>query len=234
MGGRAVEGTGLENRQGGDSFVGSNPTPSATLCVGMITKLTGTLDHFENSTVVLDVQGVGYLVHISKKTYQSLPPVGDKLALWIEHIIRQDDQVLYGFSHTLEREWFRVLMTVQGVGAKVALSILSAFSFNDLADHILRQNSKPLTAADGVGPKVASRITLELKSKIPYDHSYSAPIAADVTASTSANDALLALCQLGYLKNEALNAIQQVLSAHKDLTTSDLIRLSLQKISQSR
>ncbi|CAO4837137.1 MAG: Holliday junction ATP-dependent DNA helicase RuvA [Holosporales bacterium] len=200
----------------------------------MITKLTGILDQKDNSSVVLDVNGVGYLVHISKKTYQALPPTGDQLILWIEHIIRQDDQVLYGFSHTLEREWFRVLMTVQGVGAKVALSILSAFSFDDLADHIIRQNSKPLTAADGVGPKVASRITLELKGKIPYDHGYTAPITNQVVASSASNDALLALCQLGYNKNEATSAIQHVLAAHKDASTSDLIRLSLQRMSLSR
>lgn len=201
----------------------------------MITKLTGIIDSKENNVVVIDVQGVGYLVYASQKTLAEIPSEGAKSTLWIEHIIRQDDQMLCGFSHPLEREWFRLLMTVQGVGAKVALSILSKLSFDELTDCILRQHSKPLTVADGVGAKVASRITLELKGKAPYDHNYIAPTTVIATAASSAaSDALLALCQLGYNKNEANTVIQYVVSHHKDLPIGDIIRLSLQKISQSR
>jgi Holliday junction DNA helicase RuvA len=205
----------------------------------MITKLTGILDEKSPTSVVIDVNGVGYIVYISKMTYQSLPQKNDKVVLYIQHIIRQEDQMLCGFTKPIEREWFNLLMTVQGVGAKVALSILSCLTTEEMAAHILKQYAKPFTEADGVGLKVANRIILELKNKIPVDESLDDRLMTQTrveqiqTQNMVLNDTISALCNLGYSKVEVQKIVHAVMAEHPSAKMSELIRLSLQQIGRN-
>src|SRR5499427_8636011 len=129
----------------------------------MIGKLTGMIDSVGEDFAILDVGGVGYLVHCSVRTLQELPAVGEVVALAIETHVREDQIRLFGFVSTAEREWFRLLQTVQGVGTKVALAILSTLKAADLATAIAMRDKAMITRAPGVGPKVAERIVTELK-----------------------------------------------------------------------
>jgi Holliday junction DNA helicase RuvA len=205
----------------------------------MITKLTGILDENATSSVVIDVGGVGYFVHVSEKTSKELPKLQERITLFITHIIRQDDQMLCGFLKSIERQWFNLLITVQGVGPKVALSILSKLTSDEMTAYILKQSSKPFTEADGVGPKVANRIILELKNKIPVDESLMDRVTSQTRIdqvfvhNSLINDTVSALCNLGYSKNDVLSVVQKIIKENPALQTSDIIRLSLQKMAQN-
>jgi Holliday junction DNA helicase RuvA len=131
----------------------------------MIAKLRGLVDSVGQDNAVLDVSGVGYLVFASKRTLSALPPPGDVAALLIDTHVREDHIHLYGFLEAAERDWFGLLCTVQGVGARVALAILSVLPPERLVQAIAAQDKTPLTQASGVGPKVAGRIVSELKDK---------------------------------------------------------------------
>ena len=133
----------------------------------MIGKLRGVIDAYGEDFVVIDVQGVGYLVHCSSRTLQQLPPTGEAATLSIETHVREDMIRLYGFRSDAEREWFRLLQTVQGVGAKVALGILSALDPGALATAIATGDKGSIARGPGVGPKLAARIVAELKDKAP-------------------------------------------------------------------
>ena len=133
----------------------------------MIGKLKGIIDSYGEDFIVLDVQGVGYLVHCSARTLQALPAAGEAATLSIETHVREDQIRLFGFLSDAEREWFRLLQTVQGVGAKVALSVLSTFKPGDLASAIAMGDKAAIRRAPGVGPKVAERMVIELKDKAP-------------------------------------------------------------------
>src|SRR5580692_11107609 len=133
----------------------------------MIGKLTGIIDSYGEDFIVVDVHGVGYLVHCSARTLQALPGPRQPVALAIETHVREDQIRLFGFLSEAEREWFRLLQTVQGVGTKVALSILSTLKPADLASAIALRDKAMITRAPGVGPKVAERIVTELKDKAP-------------------------------------------------------------------
>ncbi len=133
----------------------------------MIGKLKGIIDSYGEDFIVLDVQGVGYLVHCSARTLQALPAAGEAATLSIETHVREDQIRLFGFLSDAEREWFRLLQTVQGVGAKVALSVLSTFKPGDLASAIAMGDKAAIRRAPGVGPKVAERLVIELKDKAP-------------------------------------------------------------------
>ena len=133
----------------------------------MIGKLKGLIDSYGEDFVILDVNGVGYVVHCSTRTLQKLPRVGEASALAIETQVREDSIRLFGFASEAERDWFRLLQTVQGVGAKVALAILSILPANDLASAIAMQDKASVSRAPGVGPKLAARIVAELKDKAP-------------------------------------------------------------------
>lgn len=200
----------------------------------MIRKLTGIIDEKNLNTIIVDVNGVGYLVYVSKKTIQKLPDHKEKTSLLIEHVIKQDDQMLCGFFDNLERDWFNLLTSVQGVGVKVALSILSYLTTDEIADAIARQHAKAFTQADGVGAKVASRIMLELKSKIPESYSFVEGInhLTQRTTERKTDDALSALLNLGYVKSEATQAINLAYKQNQEATTQDLIRLGLQNLSR--
>ncbi len=176
----------------------------------MIAKLTGVVDSKSADSAIVDVGGVGYQVFCSARSLDRLPAAGGAISLFIETHVREDHIHLYGFIDGAEREWFRLLTTVQGVGAKLALAILSVLSSGDLTQAILVQDKTRLTRASGVGPKLAARIVAELKDKVggialgPV-----AAVAAATEASGPLADAVSALINLGYRRTEAFGAVAQ-------------------------
>src|SRR6202165_622586 len=133
----------------------------------MIGKLQGIIDSYGEDSVILDVNGVGYLVHCSARTLQELPRAGEPVTLSIETHVREDQIRLFGFTTDIEREWFKLLQTVQGVGTKVALAVLGTLKPADLASPIAMRAKPMVSRSPGVGPKVAERIVNELKDKAP-------------------------------------------------------------------
>jgi len=172
----------------------------------VIAKLAGVIDQVGADAVVIDVNGVGYLAFCSTSTISRLPPPGLPARLLIETHVREDHIHLYGFVDEAEREWFRLLTTVQGVGARIALAILSALSPEALATAIAAQDKAAITEADGVGPKLGQRIVSELKDKvggIALGPAAPAPLAA-------ASEAVSALVNLGYPRSDAHAVIAAV------------------------
>jgi Holliday junction DNA helicase RuvA len=207
----------------------------------MIGKLTGTVDSVGDDYLVLDVHGVGYLVHCSARTLQDLPATGQTVALAIETYVREDQIRLFGFFSAAEREWFRLLQTVQGVGAKVALAILSTLKPADLATAIAMRDKASITRTPGVGPKVAERIVTELKDKTPalamaeVDPAVVKLTGAveDRTAPRPVADAISALVNLGYGQPQATAAVAAASrGAGEAADTARLIRLGLKELSR--
>ncbi len=205
----------------------------------MIGKLKGTIDSYGEDYIILDVGGVGYLVHCSARTLQALPAAGQAATLAIETHVREDQIRLFGFLTDAEREWFRLLQTVQGVGAKVALSVLGAFKPADLATAIAMGDKAAIRRAPGVGPKVAERMVIELKDKAP---AYSALDPAVIRLSGAVDekrapqpllDAVSALINLGYGQPQAAAAIAAAArSAGDGAETKQLIRLGLKELAK--
>lgn len=178
----------------------------------MIAKLAGTIDHIEPDAAVIDVGGVGYLAFCSTRTIGRLPAAGSSARLLIETHVREDHIHLYGFIDAAERDWFRLLTTVQGVGARLALSILSAVPPEKLGLVILAQDKAALTQAEGVGPRLAARIVNELRDKLGSIAAPAGPPSAalptePVNGSGVTADAVAALENLGVSRTEALGAI---------------------------
>ena len=205
----------------------------------MIGKLRGVIDSYGEDFVVLDVQGVGYLVHCSARTLQALPREGEPVTLAIETHVREDQIRLFGFLTDIEREWFRLLQTVQGVGAKVALSVLGTLRPADLASAIAMRDKAMVARTPGVGPKVAERIVTELKDKAP---AYTDVDPALVRLSGALDekrapqpiaDAVSALVNLGYGQPQAAAAIAAASrSAGEGAETKMLIRLGLKELAK--
>jgi Holliday junction DNA helicase RuvA len=205
----------------------------------MIVRLTGLVDDGGLDGVMLDVQGVGYQVMVSTRTRAALPGRGETASLLTELQIREDHWSLFGFIDRAERDWFRTLTTVQGVGGKVALAILSVLAPEQLARAILAQDKVALARADGVGPKLAARLVTELKDKaaahglapaVPAGIVVAAPVAAGGLAGPS-EDAVSALVNLGYRRPDALGAVataQRKLGDAADVGA--LIRAGLKEI----
>jgi Holliday junction DNA helicase RuvA len=197
----------------------------------MIGRLTGTITKNNLNTIIVDVAGVGYLVHCSNKTMDKLAD-GEVLSLDIETIVREDSIKLFGFVSAEEKQWFNILATVQGVGFKVCISILNVLSPEELTAAIMSGDKAMITRADGVGPKLAGRIALELKDKVS-DISISSDLSARIkdsagTAKTSdINDAISALINLGYNRSRAFIAVNSV-SDYNDI--NDLIKKALQEL----
>ena len=205
----------------------------------MIGKLKGTLDSYGEDFIIVDVHGVGYMVHCSTRTLQALPPQGEAVALAIETHVREDQIKLFGFTSDLEREWFRLLQTVQGVGAKVALAVLGAMKPADLATAIAMRDRAAVQRTPGVGPKVAERIVTELKDKAPaYSELDPAVIrlsgsVAEKRAPQPILDAVSALVNLGYGQPQAAAAISAASrNAGEGAETAQLIRLGLKELSK--
>ena len=204
----------------------------------MIGKLKGIIDSYGDDWTIIDVNGVGYHVSCSAKTLTALPPAGEAAEVFIETLVSQDAITLVGFTSANERDWFRLLKTVQGVGTKVALAILSSISASDLANAIAIGDKAMITQAPGVGPKVAVRILNELKDKAPAfapaDPGLAGLAAAMATpAPSAAADAVSALANLGYGQTQAGAAVAAVLakSDGQDIKTEVMIRLALKELS---
>jgi len=199
----------------------------------VIAKLTGILDRIYEDAVLVDVKGVAYRVLVSKRTLHQLPELNAPLTLWTETVLRNEQPHLCGFLDEQEVDWFRILTQVQGVGAKVALSILSSLTAVEIGDGIINQKSHILSRADGVGPKLASRIVLELKGKKDLPISFD-PSAKNVNTHTpdlrEIDDAVSALMNLGYGRNEAETAVSKASQKMAPpITLETLVRLSLQE-----
>lgn len=200
----------------------------------MIGKLTGIIDSFYDGFLILDVSGVGYRVFCSSKTVGKMPPQGGAASLWIETQVREDHIHLIGFADATEQQAFDLLSTVQGVGAKVALAILSALSPNEIQMAVMTADGKAFTRASGVGPKLGARIVSELKGKMGSLGSNETLIVSKSGSTPAFNstmeDAISALANLGYARIEAGMVVGNVLRQNPEANTSELIRLSLKEI----
>lgn len=221
----------------------------------MIGKISGRLDWRGADHVLIDVRGVGYIVHVSDRTLASLPGVGEAVALYTELVVREDLLQLFGFPTMAEKEWHKLLTTVQGVGAKAAMAILGTLGPEGAARAITLGDARAIQSAPGVGPKLAQRVILELKLKAPAimamgaslagvastedvviepatptpapkKAAKAAPSAAQNRASASA-DALSALANLGYGPSDAAQAVAQVMGDQPEADTATLIRAAL-------
>ncbi|WP_269931408.1 Holliday junction branch migration protein RuvA [Aminobacter sp. HY435] len=206
----------------------------------MIGKLKGTVDEIGEDYCVLDVHGVGYIAYCSTRTLAALPGAGEAAILFIETYVREDMIRLYGFKTELEREWFKLLMAnVQGVGAKVALAILSTLAPSDLANAIALRDIAMVSRAPGVGKKVAERIVTELKNKAPaFAGEATGTIGlkqelGEGVAPAPIADAVSALVNLGYSRDIAANAIAAAMkSAGEGADSSKLIRFGLKELAR--
>ncbi len=207
----------------------------------MIAKLSGKLDSSGEDWFILDVAGVGYLVFASVRTLRNLPAVGEPVSVQIETHVREDHIHLYGFQTSSEKAWFSLLQTVQGVGAKVALAILSVFSGEELTQIIAAADKTALTRVSGIGPKVAGRITAELKDKVAKMDLGAAAFTETGTANstatktvavqTAAGDAVSALVNLGYNRADAFGAVATAgRSLGADATVEQLITEGLKEL----
>ena len=205
----------------------------------MIAQLRGILSHTADTHAIIDVQGVGYLVHISGRTQGQLAAQDGAVTVLTEMIVREDSMTLYGFHDASERDAFRLLITVQGVGAKAAMAILSVLSPADLSSAIMSGDKAMVARADGVGPKIAQRVVNELAEKIGRFPSLGDGIAVSASGSASAEDsqvasaigdALSALVNLGYGRSEAHAALLRVQQAGEADDLSGLIAAALREI----
>ena len=208
----------------------------------MIGRLTGRLDHKGEDHVLLDVNGVGYIVHCSDRTIAALPPVKSTVALWTELLVREDLLQLFGFLTLREREWHRLLTSVQGIGAKGSLAILGVLGADGVARAIALGDANAVKAAPGVGPKIALRVVNELRGKAPAmmlreegadplietsaPAASAGPAGAAGTGPANAQaEALSALSNLGYAPVDAARAVAQVADGVTD--TAGVIRAAL-------
>jgi holliday junction DNA helicase RuvA len=205
----------------------------------MIGKLKGVIDAYGEDFVILDVHGVGYEVHCSARTLQALPAQGEAVTLAIDTHVREDQIRLFGFLSDLDREWFRLLQTVQGVGTKVALSILGTLRPVDLASAIAVRDKAMITRSPGVGPKVAERIVTELKDKAPA-YAMVDPAVMKLSGAVDEkrapqpiSDAVSALVNLGYGQPQAAAAIAAASrTAGEGADARQLIRLGLKELAR--
>lgn len=214
----------------------------------MIGKLSGVVDWKGLDQVLLDVRGVGYIVHVNERTLAALP-VGEGVALYTDLLVREDLLQLFGFLTMFEKEWHKLLMTVQGVGAKASMSILGALGAEGVARAIALGDARSIQAAQGVGPKLAQRVILELKSKAPAMMSLGGTMAPAIQTEVIESagptkrrvappppvsnraaftaDALSALLNLGYGQGEAAQAVATVSAESPEADTATLIRAAL-------
>ncbi|MCX7246508.1 MAG: Holliday junction branch migration protein RuvA [Burkholderiales bacterium] len=191
----------------------------------MIGKLTGTLSDKNPPQVLVDCNGVGYEVHVPMSTFYNLPELGSKLSLLTHFVVREDAQILYGFASAQEREAFRQLIKISGVGPRTALSVLSGMSVAELGQAVTLQEAGRLVKVPGIGKKTAERLLLELKGKLGPDIGTSASVG-----SASQVDILQALLALGYSDKEAALALKALPG---EVGVSEGIKLALKALSKS-
>jgi Holliday junction DNA helicase RuvA len=207
----------------------------------VIAKLSGLVDSVGQDHAVIDVSGIGYLAFCSARTLGRLPGQGEPATLFVETHVREDHIHLYGFADPVERDWFRLLTTVQGVGSRLALAILSVLGADQLVVAIAGQDKAMIARAEGVGGKLAGRIIAELKDKAggialgPAAAALARPAGGvlDTTAGGVAADAVSALVNLGYRQTEAYGAVAHA-ARHlgAGANVESLIRLGLQELSR--
>ena len=205
----------------------------------MIGRLKGIIDFYGEDFIIVDVQGVGYVVFCSSRTLQALPAVGETTTLWIETQVREDAIRMFGFRTEAEQNWFRLLQSVQGVGAKVALALQTLFDPGALATAIATGDKAQIARANGVGPKLAQRICVELKDKAPAFGSID-PALMQLSGAIEAkavarpvSDAISALTNLGYPQAQAQAAIAAAITALGDgAETGQLIRQGLKELAK--
>ena len=206
----------------------------------MIGKLKGVVDSIGDGTAIIDVQGVGYVIYAPARVLSHLPGVGEAVTLSIETVVREDMIRLYGFETEAERDWFRALQSVQGVGAKVAMEILSVLSVSDVASAVAMQDHTAVARAKGVGPKLAKRIVVELKDRAPVSATV-IPMATAIKGGgakpapemIARADAVSALVNLGYPESQAAAAIGAALSRTEgEPQVQVLIREGLKELSK--
>lgn len=202
----------------------------------MIGKLSGIIDSFGTNFLILDVQGVGYQIHASNRTLSRVGQKGDPASLLIDTHVREDAITLYGFADAVEQQWFRLLTSVQGVGAKAGLSVLAVCSPEKLALIIASQDKAAITQAEGVGPKLATRILTELKDKAanlemapPKTKKYQ-EVVSESEEQGFEQDAVSALINLGYARSDAYQAVMNARSRSND-NLEALIREALKELS---
>jgi len=206
----------------------------------MIGKLKGVVDSYGEDFIILDVHGVGYVVQCSGRTLQALPRPGEAVALSIETQVREDAIRLFGFREDAEREWFRLLQSVQGVGSKLALAILSVFDAGELASAVASRDKAKLQRAQGVGARLAERLVSELKDKVAA-FAGADPLVARLAGAVEERaglpqpvaDAISALVNLGYGQPQASAAIAAALkSAGEAAPAKDLVKLGLKELAR--
>ena len=208
----------------------------------MISKLRGFIDSIAEDKCVIDVNGVGYLVFISQKTAAFLQqfPKDREIALTIETIVKEDAIELYGFAIEAEKTWFLELIKVQGVGAKMAQKILSAFTIEDLAKALIASDEKAFSKISGIGPKLASRLATELKNspkKLGIDASFDVSkyeASSKITSNPAVLDALSALENLGYKKHDCMRIIDFIVKDNPTITLENLITSALRELSKNK
>ena len=219
----------------------------------MIGRIAGVILHRATDHVLIDVRGVGYIVHVSERTAAGLPPVGQALALYTDLLVREDLLQLFGFPTLLEKEWHKLLTSVQGIGAKASLAVLGTLGAEGLGRAIALGDWSAVRKAPGVGPKLAQRVVLELKDKAPSVMAMGgaltvdagapvietdtpapavpAPVAKAPPASAAAqSEALSALTNLGYNPSEAASAVAQAAAAEPEAAMPALIRAALRSL----
>jgi len=212
----------------------------------MIGKIAGRLEYRSADHVLIDVRGVGYIVYVSERVMAGLPGNGEAVALFTDLLVREDNLQLFGFTSLVEKEWHRLLMSVQGIGAKASMAILGTLGAEGVSRAIALGDWNALAKAKGVGPKTAQRVTIELKDKAPgvmamggsvveaqgdavieADRPASAQPAAVPQGNAASAEALSALGNLGYAPGEAASAVAEAAGAAPDAETSALIRAAL-------
>lgn len=204
----------------------------------MIGKLRGNVDWVDEQEAIIDVGGVGYIVYCSAMTLRSFPPIGNSVQLWIETHVREDHIHLYGFVTIEEKTWFNRLVTVKGVGARVALAILSVMDASQLSTALISQDKAAFKPVAGVGPKLAERIITELKDKsfvgdinpISEQSLISQNNTENQTGDAIITDAVSALTNLGYGRSEAFLKVTQLAQQNKPVSVESLIRDSLKEL----
>jgi len=204
----------------------------------MIAQLRGTIVHTDTQLIIIDVQGVGYAVHVSGRSQGQLSAMAGDVTLLTEMQVREDSMTLFGFIDAAERDAFRLLITVQGVGAKAAMAILSVLDPNALTEAIVAGDKAMVARADGVGPKIAQRVVNELSEKIGKIPSLGglpmganlAGAAPDSADAAIQQDALSALVNLGYGRSEAHSAVIRAQRAGADASVSSLIAAALREM----
>lgn len=204
----------------------------------MIGKLTGKVDSVAEDHCILDVGGVGYYVFASARTLGALPQPGGMMSLLTETHVREDHIHLYGFATEAERQWFRILTTVQGVGVKMAMAIQGTMSPEQILTAIAAQDKKAFTAVSGVGPKLGERIVTELKNQASKMTGLGMSMPAvsgtakkgKAAAPSSVEDALSALVHLGYNRSDAFTVVMRVQQAEPAASLDTLIRASLKEL----